>query len=195
MSDSITLPFEDAIVHFYEVFYSVEEAQKLFTQLRDEVQWKQQTITMFGKEIQVPRLVAWYGDSDKSYTYSGMTLQPHVWSPLLLNIKNKIEQASDTSFNSVLLNFYRDETDSVGWHSDDEPELGDDPIIASLSLGAEREFQFKHKSTDERHKIILTSGSLLLMRAGSQVHYKHRIPKRKKPLGERINLTFRTIYG
>ena len=194
MSDPIVLPFEDATVHFYESFYSAEEAKTLFAQLREEVQWQQQTLKMFGKEIKVPRLVAWYGDGDKSYTYSGMTLQPHVWSPLLQQIKNKIEQTTQTSFNSVLLNLYRDETDSVGWHSDDEPELGDDPIIASLSLGAEREFQFKHYSTDERHKIILTSGSLLLMRKGSQVHYKHRIPKTKKPLSKRINLTFRTIY-
>ena len=139
-------------------------------------------------------MTAWYGDAGKTYCYSGITVEPIPWTPLLLSIKTRVEAVANTTFNSVLLNYYRGEQDSVSWHSDDEPELGQNPVIASVSFGATRKFQFKHKTNpDLRAAIDLTPGSLLIMAGATQHFWKHQIPKTTKPVGARINLTFRVI--
>ncbi|MFB3079593.1 MAG: alpha-ketoglutarate-dependent dioxygenase AlkB, partial [Lysobacterales bacterium] len=142
-----------------------------------------------------PRLMAWYGDEYARYTYSGIELEPLPWSPLLADIKNQIERASGARFNSVLLNYYRDQRDSMGFHSDDEPELGRRPVIASLSLGEERTFVMKHKRdrglTTVRLK--LASGSLLVMKGSTQQNWRHGINKLQRSCGPRVNMTFRRI--
>jgi len=190
----ITLAMPDADVIFYEDFFSSEESNHYFDVLRETIQWEQQELKMFGKSIALPRLTAWYGDEGKPYSYSGITHHPHAWTSELLEIKSKVEDVAEVAFNSVLLNLYRDEQDSVGWHSDDEAELGENPVIASISFGDVRQFQFKHKiDSKQRLSIDLTSGSLLLMRGATQHHWKHRIPKTKQAKSERMNLTFRMI--
>jgi alkylated DNA repair dioxygenase AlkB len=190
-----TLEMPDADVRFYPAFFSPEESAAYFEKLRETILWEQQELKMFGKAILMPRLIAWYGDEGKSYSYSGITHQPHAWTKELLEIKSRLEDVSKISFNSVLLNLYRDEKDSVGWHSDDEKELGKNPMIASVSFGEERDFQFKHKTKDLRQNILLTNGSFLLMAGETQHHWLHRIPKTKKAVAARLNLTFRLIQG
>jgi alkylated DNA repair dioxygenase AlkB len=152
---------------------------------------------MYGKRIAVPRLTAWFGDAETNYTYSGLTMVPEPWTPELLELKSRLEpRARGTTFNSVLLNLYRDGNDSVAWHSDDEPELGRNPVIASLSLGQARSFRLKHDHDDSIPpvQIELTHGSLLVMSGALQHHWKHQLPKRRSVnLGPRINLTFRQI--
>lgn len=147
---------------------------------------------MYGKQINVPRLTAWFGSG--CYTYSGIQMQPHCWTELLLQIKDQVEAITGGSFNSVLLNLYRNGNDSVSWHCDDEPELGENPTIASLSFGATRSFQLKHKFTKQTIKLDLSHGSLLLMQDETQTHWLHCVPKTKKPTAARINLTFRYLY-
>ena len=189
-----TLDMPDAEVLFFPVLFDAAESDHFLGQLTQHIAWEEQDIKIFGKMVPVPRLVAWYGDTGKSYSYSGVTMQPLDWTDDLLQIKQRVEAIAELPFNSVLLNLYRNENDSVGWHSDDERELGINPVIASVSFGAERQFQFKHKlRTDLRQSITLTSGSLLLMRGATQHHWKHRIPKSNIPCSQRINLTFRTI--
>jgi len=173
--------------------FSLTEANTYFEQLRQHVDWNQETIRLYGQAYEVPRLTAWYGDEDKSYTYSGITLHPVKWITPLLKIKKRIENISACSFNSVLLNRYRNGSDSVSWHADDEPELGPNPLIGSVSFGGTRPFQMKHKFTDERREILLQHGSYLFMKGSTQHHYLHKIPKTKRAVGERINLTFRQI--
>lgn len=192
MPTALNMP--DADVLFYEDFFSEEESNRYFDTLRKTIAWEQQELKMFGKQIALPRLTAWYGNEGKPYSYSGITHHPHRWTPELLEIKSKIESVADLAFNSVLLNLYRDEQDSVGWHSDDETELGENPVIASISFGDVRQFQFKHKTdNNQRLALDLISGSLLLMRGATQHYWKHRIPKSKQAKSERMNLTFRVI--
>tara|TARA_R110000744_G_scaffold2614_2_gene10404 strand:- start:6087 stop:6701 length:615 start_codon:yes stop_codon:yes gene_type:complete len=174
-------------------FYDTVTADKYLNRLISDIKWKQESMKMYGKEIPFPRLTAWYGDQDKPYSFSGITLQPHPWSPGLSKIKNDIEPKANVVFNSVLLNRYRDGSDSISWHTDAEKELGQNPVIASVNFGAERKFQLKHKETEERINIVLQHGSLLIMQGELQHYWKHQIPKTKKPLGERVNLTFRVI--
>lgn len=174
-------------------FYKKELANKYLARLLSDIHWKQESMKMYGKEIPFPRLTAWYGDQDKSYSFSGITLQPHPWSPGLLQIKKDIEPIADVSFNSVLLNRYRDGNDSISWHTDAEKELGKNPVIASVNFGAERKFQLKHKETKERFDIVLQHGSLLIMQGELQHYWKHQIPKSKRVKEERVNLTFRVI--
>jgi alkylated DNA repair dioxygenase AlkB len=143
----------------------------------------------------IPRLTAWYGDQGKSYTYSGIEQHPEHWNPTLKLIKSKIEQIAQVSFNSVLLNLYRDGKDSVSWHSDDEPELGENPIIASVSFGATRRFSLRNKhSKNHKIDIDLASGSFLLMQGETQHFWQHQIAKTAKEIQPRINLTFRIIH-
>ncbi|MEO1289672.1 MAG: alpha-ketoglutarate-dependent dioxygenase AlkB [Chloroflexota bacterium] len=190
------LTMNNADVIFYPHFLTSNEASTLFTTLEHDVAWQQSEIEMFGKTIQLPRLTAWYGDEGNTYSYSGVSHTPLAWIPPLATLKIQVEAIAKVNFNSVLLNLYRDGKDSVGWHSDDEPELGTNPVIASISLGGEREFQFRHKDNpEERHSLVLTSGSLLLMQGATQHHWKHRIPKTKKEIAPRINMTFRIIYS
>jgi len=161
--------------------------------LLETIDWKQEKMNMYGKELLFPRLTAWYGDNDKPYSFSGITLQPKQWTNDLFDIKRKVETKVDASFNSVLLNRYRNGNDSISWHTDAEKELGKNPIIASVNFGATREFQLRHIHTKEKLSIELSHGSLLIMLGELQHFWQHQIPKTKKVVGERINLTFRLI--
>ena len=184
----------DAEVFLYPSLLSYHEANQLFDTLKKSIIWEKQKIKLYGGLHDVPRLTAWYGDPKKSYIYSGIQLKPKPWNEALLKIRGKIEKISKTKFNSVLLNLYRSGSDSVSWHSDDELELGINPVIGSLSLGETRQFQMKHKyDQDLKQKILLQHGSFLLMKGKTQHNWLHQIPKRKNMKGERINLTFRVI--
>jgi len=184
----------EADVIFYRTFFTEAQADAFYEDLYRNASWKQEQIKLYGKLIDLPRRTAWYGDEGRSYTYSGITVIPNPWMPVLLEIKEEIEAVSRAIFNSVLLNLYRGEHDGVAWHSDDEPELGRDPVIGSVSFGATRRFQFKHKrDKSPRQKIDLPHGSYLLMRGRTQHSWLHQVPKETKPRGPRINLTFRVI--
>jgi alkylated DNA repair dioxygenase AlkB len=158
--------------------------------------WRQESVKIYGKTYQQPRLVAWYGDPGKKYDYSGISLTPLPWTDLLREIKRRIEDCTDTRFNSVFLNFYRDHNDSMGFHSDDERELGTEPAIASLTFGATRTFVLKHKKNADMatKKLPLEAGTVLLMKGATQRFWKHGIMKQTQPCGPRVNLTFRTIF-
>jgi alkylated DNA repair dioxygenase AlkB len=173
------------------------ERDAILRRLIAGVPWRQENIVVWGKTYLQPRLIAWYGDRGCSYTYSRITLSPLPWDRLLLELKDLVESASGSSFNSVLLNYYRDHRDSMGLHSDDEPELGARPILASLSLGQERTLTLKHKVRKDVSpvKIRLASGSLLLMQGDTQRYWKHGIEKETRPCGPRVNLTFRRIVA
>ncbi|MBW4504892.1 MAG: alpha-ketoglutarate-dependent dioxygenase AlkB [Scytonema hyalinum WJT4-NPBG1] len=193
MADGKPLPDGEVII--YRSFFNGLESNQLFKELFDSINWRQDKMKIFGKEVDLPRLTAWYGDGGKSYTYSGITMNPDAWTPILLLIKERIEEVVQEKFNSVLINLYRNGKDYVSWHSDDEPELGINPIIASVSFGQTRRFQLKHKLNKDLEKveITLTDGSLLLMKGSTQHFWHHQIPKTSKQLKERINLTFRVI--
>lgn len=163
--------------------------------LWSELEWRQEQIVLFGREIAQPRLTAWYGDPDAHYSYSGLALSPRNWHPALLELRHRLERHLCHSFNSVLANAYRGGHDSMGWHSDDEPELGSDPVIASLSLGADRRFCFRQKGGGGQRYMALEDGSLLVMKSGCQRQWQHSLPKTKAPVGLRINLTFRRIIS
>ena len=157
------------------------------------IQWQHDKLNMYGKTVYLPRYSAWYGDNDKPYTYSGLTLQPKPWNKGLLYIKEKIEAVTPEIFNSVLMNWYRDGDDYINWHTDAESELGKNPTIASANFGETRDFILKHNDTGIKIKIPLKHGSLLVMSGALQHHWQHSVPKRKKVKGARFNLTFRTI--
>lgn len=184
------------VLYWQRVALPVNDAS-LLERLVHEVAWRQEEITLWGKRHLQPRLTAWYGDSQSVYSYSGIRLQPLPWSDLLLDLKQRVEALALCSFNSVLLNYYRNERDSMGMHSDDEPELGVNPIIASLSVGEERMLVFKHKRRKDLApvRVPLASGSVLLMRGATQHHWKHGIDKQSRPCKPRINLTFRRILS
>jgi|SRR5690554_258253 len=175
-------------------FYKPSEADKLFKALLEQTLWQQDQITVFGKTYKQPRLTALYAENHAPYTYSGITMKPHPLNHILQTIKQEIELISKHPFNSVLLNLYRDGMDSNGWHADNEKELGTNPVIASLSLGAKRRFKFKHRTLkQENYSIELEHGSLLIMKGDMQHYWLHQIPKTTKNVKERINLTFRLI--
>lgn len=192
-NEKIILPLTDGIFEYYPNFLSEEKANQIFQQILTETAWQQDSISLFGKTHLQPRLTALYGNNGKPYSYSNIIMHPNNFSPLLIHIKEEIETLCNENFTTVLLNLYRDGNDSNGWHADNEKELGRNPIIASLSLGEERVFHIKHNTKDEKFKLNLENGSLLLMKEGSQVHYKHQIPKSQTSKKPRINLTFRTI--
>ncbi|MCJ2377704.1 alpha-ketoglutarate-dependent dioxygenase AlkB [Vibrio sp. ZSDZ34] len=173
-------------------FISADEAQSLFLALRQDVEWRQDHIQLFGKSHPIPRLQAWYGE--KPYRYSNLLMSPKPWLPLLLTLKQRCEQVAHSEFNSVLVNLYRDGKDSNSWHSDNEPELGEKPTIASLSLGEARTFHLKHKKTKQKITLELTPGSLLIMSDDTQRYWQHYVPKTRLVKQERINLTFRYVY-
>jgi alkylated DNA repair dioxygenase AlkB len=189
------LSIPDAEIDLYSSCFSGEESDKIFQTLLSQVCWKNEKIKCYGKEVDIPRLTAWYGDTGKRYVYSRIEMVPESWLPILLYIKSRVEEITKFSFNSVLLNLYRDGQDSIAWHSDDEPELGKEPVIASLSLGGERKFQLRHKVKKEGEKVELnlTHGSLLIMKGKTQEYWQHQVPKTSKPVMPRINLTFRRI--
>lgn len=193
-SEPLQLDLPNAEIIYHPVFFLPDIADDLFKTLRDQTPWQQDTIKVYGKEHPQPRLTALYGNDGKPYSYSNITMQPHPWNLLLQKIKYQVESIAEVSFTTVLLNYYRDGKDSNGWHADDEKELGQNPVIASVSLGAERWFHLKHNSLDIKQKILLEHGSLLLMKGTTQHFWKHQIPKTAQPIGSRINLTFRVIH-
>ena len=191
--EKIIFNLTDAEIEYYPDFFSLAKANQLFLKLQNEIPWQQDNITVYGKTYLQPRLTALFGDQGKPYKYSNIVMQPHHWSPLILIIKEEIEKICNENFTSVLLNFYRNGQDSNGWHADNENELGENPIIASVSLGAERVFQLKHNKLELKQNIVLHHGSLLIMKGTTQHFWKHQIPKTKKEIDSRINLTFRII--
>ncbi len=192
--DEFYTKIQDGLIHFQQGFLPREKADYMFQTLRDNIKWKQESMNMYGKQVMFPRLTAWYGDTDRPYSFSGITLQPHPWTPELNNLQEQLDSLCSIHFNSLLLNFYRNEKDSIGWHQDAEKELGVNPIIASISLGGTRRFQLRRKDdhTNKMH-FDLGHGSLLIMAGALQHHWQHAINKSTVPCGERINLTFRTI--
>jgi alkylated DNA repair dioxygenase AlkB len=191
-----TLDLPDAEVTLYPAFFSASVADRLLRELRDTTAWRQETIKFYGKTINVPRLTAWYGGEGTRYVYSGIENVPLPWTPALTEVKRAVEPPAGVVFNSVLVNRCRTGQDSVSWHADDEPEFGEQPVIASVSFGGTRTFQLKHKKRKElKASVELTHGSLAIMRGGTQANWLHQIPKTAKPVEERLNLTFRAIVA
>lgn len=180
------LPFDGEVYLLENAFAEAELAP-----LIDEVAWRQDQITLYGKTHPVPRLQAWYADAGLTYTYSKIKLEPTPWIPKLSHLREKLEALCDAPFNSVLCNLYRDGADKNGWHRDNEPELGREPVIASISYGAVRKFSLRHLKTKNRIDLELPSCSLLLMRGLSQHEWEHQLIATKKPVSQRLNLTFR----
>jgi len=191
--ESENLPMPDADVKFWRHVDLGLDSERLLQQLIDDSVWRQEKITVYGKPYLQPRLSAWHGDL--SYSYSGIRLEPLPWTTTLLEIRHRVENLVEHEFNSVLLNYYRDQKDKMGMHSDDEAELGPQPVIASLSLGETRTLLFRHRSRKDLKtlKLALPSASLLLMRGDTQKHWRHGINAEKHSCGPRINLTFRAV--
>ncbi|EKO3972783.1 alpha-ketoglutarate-dependent dioxygenase AlkB [Vibrio fluvialis] len=187
------LPITDGKLLWVEHFLTPTQADHAFSVLTQELDWQQEAITLFGKSVLQPRLQAWYGD--KAYTYSGLTMPPKAWTPMLVDLKQRCELLAGQAFNSVLANLYRDGQDSMGWHQDNEPELGQQPVIASLSLGETRRFVLRHLHSKEKFELPLSHGSLLIMAGNTQHFWQHCVPKTVRTLEPRINLTFRLIHG
>jgi alkylated DNA repair dioxygenase AlkB len=193
-TEPILFNLPDADITYYPSFFEAELATQLYKNLSETIPWQQDRIKVYGKDYAQPRLTALFGNDGKPYSYSNIKMQPHPWTVQLQKIKDHIENCTDTTYTTVLLNYYRDGSDSNGWHADNEKELGQNPTIASLSFGSERTFQLKHNTIPNmRQNIVLEHGSLLLMKGVTQHFWKHQIPKTAEPIGGRINLTFRTI--
>jgi alkylated DNA repair dioxygenase AlkB len=191
----LSLPQADVLLD--PAFLTAEEAEMLLWDLTQHIRWRQERIRLFGRQVLQPRLTAWYGDDGAAYQYSGLLLQPEPWTPTLQTLRERVEAVAGTRFNSVLLNLYRAGQDSMGWHADDEPELGPEPIIASLSLGATRRFRLRPKPGAGVEyaplSLELGNGSLLLMQGATQRYWQHAVPKTARPTGARLNLTFRYV--
>jgi alkylated DNA repair dioxygenase AlkB len=188
------LELPDADVRLWPQAIAPARADALFAALRRAVAWEQERVLIFGERRLVPRLVAWHGDAGTVYSYSGTLHEPRPWTTELLELRHVAETLTGHRYNSVLLNLYRDGNDGMGWHADDEPELGPDPTIASISLGATRRFKLRHRHRrDAIFALDLGHGSLLLMAGATQQHYVHAVPKSARPMAERINLTFRHV--
>lgn len=192
------VPCAGGDVRLLQDFLASEAADLALERVLGEVVFRQEQVVVCGRASPMPRLTAWQGDEGAVYRYSGVTHLPAPWTAAVRELKERVEQAvQPMTFNSVLLNLYRDERDSLAWHADDEPELGTDPIIASLTLGAVRPFQMRRRTAGgfERFELALRHGSLLLMAGRTQSLWQHRVPKRTTPVGLRLNLTFRRILG
>jgi alkylated DNA repair dioxygenase AlkB len=193
-SECQKLHLSDADLLFYPDWLASETADALMKALREKIAWECHRIKIFGREVDSPRLSCWMGDAGASYVYSQTRFEPKSWLPELQVLRERLQNEFQCRFNSVLANLYRNGQDSMGWHSDDEPELGLQPVIASISLGAARRFSFKAKTKNARAvHLELPHGSLLLMRGDSQKNYRHALAKTSKTVGERINLTYRHI--
>lgn len=193
-SEKIIFDVPNAAIEYHPNFFTAEKSTFLFEKLCQEIPWQQDHITVYGKTHLQPRLTALFGNEGKLYSYSNIVMQPHHWNPLLMFIKNEVEDVCNENFTTVLLNLYRDGSDSNGWHADNEKELGRNPVIASVSFGAERMFHLQHNTIENaKLKINLENGSLLIMKGETQHFWKHQIPKTTKTIGPRINLTFRII--
>ena len=186
------LPFDGEAIYHGTVI-DRKQCDFYFQKLLNEIPWENDQAIVFGKHYITKRKVAWFGDKEYNYKYSGVTKQAHIWTPELLQLKQKIEEISETTYNSCLLNLYHSGEEGMAWHSDGEKTLLDNGTIASVTLGAERKFSFKHKETKQRIDIILENGSLLLMKGTTQKNWLHRLPPTKRVNSPRINLTFRTI--
>ncbi|MDX1652410.1 MAG: alpha-ketoglutarate-dependent dioxygenase AlkB [Brumimicrobium sp.] len=176
-------------------FFSQSEGESFLRYFLRELDWQQEDIRLFGKQVKIPRKEVMFGEEGVSYGYSGKRLATYSFDPKVAQIKSLISQRFGFSFNACLANLYRDGQDSNGWHSDDEKELGKNPVIASVSFGATRKFQLKHKETNERIDLLLSSGSVLIMGGEMQHFWKHQVPKTLKPVEARVNLTFRRVEG
>ncbi len=187
------LPFGGELYYFKSIFYELE-SQMFFDDLITSIKWKQEPIKMFGKSIMQPRLTALYGNEGVSYGYSGIRMPATNWTDSLLLIKNRVEHLTRCSFNVALLNRYRDHNDSMGWHRDNEKELGRQPVIASVSFGAGRAFQIRpYKSKATPVTLQLDNGSLLLMKGDMQTNWEHQLPKTRLVSSTRVNITFRNV--
>lgn len=189
-----TIPLDGGRVRYWPAFVAETEANMVMAELQ-KLNWSQDHLTIGGKTVAIPRLQAWYGEPGAHYRYSGLSLRPQAFTPTLRLLKERIEAVCTYHFNSVLANFYRDGNDSVGWHSDDEPELGSAPAIASLSFGATRRFRLKHKRQRQTCELSLGHGDLIIMEPHTQQHWYHQVPKTRQPVDSRINLTFRHIIA
>jgi len=188
------LPIPDATLSLEKEWLAAAEADALFAALMATVPWETHRIRMFGREVDSPRLSCWIGDPGASYVYSRTRFEPRPWPPALLPVRDRVSEAAGVAMNSVLANLYRDGGDAMGWHSDDEPELGPRPVIASLSLGGTRRFVLKHRrDAAQRLALELPHGSLLLMSGDTQANWRHALPRTARPVAARINLTFRRI--
>ncbi|AUC80846.1 alpha-ketoglutarate-dependent dioxygenase AlkB [Lacinutrix sp. Bg11-31] len=193
-SEETPLNLPDSDISYFPNFFSKTEAHAFYSSILNETNWKQDNITVYGKTYEQPRLTALFGNNNKPYSYSNITMRPEAFTGLLLKIKSKIETKTDAKFTTCLANLYRDGNDSNSWHADNEKELGKNPIIASVTLGAARYFNLKHKNVKSlNQKLLLENGSLLLMQGETQHHWLHQIAKTKKEVKPRINLTFRVI--
>ena len=186
------LPYDGSAIYFDWVLGDLD-AGAVFSDLLKNTPWESRTIKMFGKEYPQPRLVAWFGDPGRGYTYSGISMNINPWTPQLESLKTMCEQKAGRVFNSLLINLYRNGEDKVSWHSDNEPELGKDTCIASLSLGAVRRFKFRHLDSKEIVECSLSPGSLVVMSGLSQTKWEHEVPKEVRIKESRINLTFRSV--
>jgi alkylated DNA repair dioxygenase AlkB len=185
----------DAELVLYRQFIAPADSARLLRVLSEEIHWRQDCIRLFGREHAIPRLQQFQGEAGLHYRYSGLLLEAEPWHPLVEQLRQQIARVEPRAFNCVLLNLYRSGSDSMGWHSDDEPELGPNPVIASLSLGHPRRFLLRHRQAPEQPKIELTldDGSLLLMRGSTQHHWQHALPLTRRACAPRLNLTFRRI--
>ncbi|MHA6494384.1 alpha-ketoglutarate-dependent dioxygenase AlkB family protein [Pseudomonas borbori] len=190
--NSLQLPNADLKLHVG--WLDRATADRWLTQLTAETPWQQPVVHLYGRQHPVPRLVAWYGDAEARYRYSGLTHQPLPWTALLAQIRTQVVTAVEQPLNGVLLNYYRDGQDSMGWHSDDEAELGRDPLVVSLNLGGARRFDLRRKGqTRIEHSLVLEHGSLLVMAGPTQHYWQHQVAKTRSACAPRLNLTFRLI--
>ncbi|MFC4764060.1 alpha-ketoglutarate-dependent dioxygenase AlkB family protein [Dyella koreensis] len=192
------IPLPGAQLRWIPQWLELDEADALLADLRESIPWETHRIRIFGREVDSPRLSCWIGDADASYVYSRTRFEPHPWNATLMTLRQRVEAACAVRFNSVLANLYRDGQDAMGWHSDAEPELGEQPVIASLSLGAERRFRLRQRTSAggrrEAYGITLPHGSLLCMAGDTQRRYQHDLPRTRAVTGARLNLTFRWIH-
>jgi alkylated DNA repair dioxygenase AlkB len=193
--ERLTLP--DAEIYIHRGFLPRSDADAYFSAFLKDVEWQENEVFVWGKWRKQPRLVSWFGDRGATYSYSGSKMTPQPWTPMLEALRRDVGHLVGEAFNSVLLNLYRDQNDSMGWHSDDEPELGPSPTIASVSLGEQRDFLLKHRTNQQVgvKRLPLSHGSLLVMAGSTQRMWQHAIEKEKRPIGKRINLTFRKILA
>ena len=192
--DAVALDLPEGEARYWQGAFDHAEAARLFEALRGGIHWQGEEILMFGRRVPVPRLVAWHGDPAARYTYSGTVHEPLPWTPELVAIRERVSELTGAAYNAVLLNLYRDGRDGMGWHADDEPELGRDPVIASVSLGATRRFCLRHRRRKGlRLDLPLAHGSLLCLSGATQHHWVHALPKTGVAVGERINLTYRYV--
>jgi alkylated DNA repair dioxygenase AlkB len=188
------LDWPDGDFRFQPGFWPLAEADDLLAALDALPDWRQHHVRLFGREVPSPRLSAWYGDDGTAYRYSGVRHVPLPWPPLLERVRQQLQHATGHAFNAVLANRYHDGGDAMGWHSDNEPELGARPVIASASFGATRRFLLRHRASGRREALELTHGSLLLMAGDSQRCWQHAVPRTRRPCGLRINLTYRYVH-